>query len=343
MAHANPTNSLHRFLLEAYKLCGAHLCVYDTSFFLHQLPKLALPHRLRIHSSPYCWCVKSSPELTARCIETENWRTQEAGRRGEPFLHTCYAGVTDLIVPLFSDGRQIGALFFGQTLAGTEAELEKSIDELVSSFNLPPDRLRAAAEKMPRVSGARLKASSAVVTLLKDYLEQAYEVAELRREKTALMGGDEALDEARTKINVGEIPTFLIEQLQLKIMQLNAPQVKKALATLKRNYWTNPSHREVARLCAMSESQFSREFRRLTGMTYRHCLLATRLEAAFYLIKKHLLTIEEASAAVGYENSASMQRAFKKFTGLSPRQYIRSYPRAFRLERFDEAPPRKRG
>ncbi len=336
MALIRDNRPLHEFLRELVKLTGFQICIYDLSFFLNRSPKLTIPHEFRIHRSAYCTCVKSEETALKRCMETENWRTAQAGQKKAPFLHTCYAGVTDLIFPLIVHGKQIGAIFFGQILSVKDRETEAAIAELARTHGHDEAALSDAAARMPRVPASRLRACAKLVALVREYLEQSEELIELKREKLLLMEGEKAVSAAATKVRIEQVPLFVIEQLQLNLSQVNAPQVKKALAYLRNNYWLNPSHRELARMSGMSESQFSREFSRLTGMTYRHCILSARLESAFYLIKRHMLTLEESAAAVGYENCASMQRAFKKFTGLSPRQYIRRYPRAFRLERFED-------
>lgn len=338
MALMRDNRPLHEFLQELVRLTGFQICVYDLSFFLNRSPKLTLPHEFRIHRSDYCNCVKSKETTMKRCMETENWRTEQAGRRKTYFLHTCYAGVTDLIMPLMVNGRQIGALFFGQVLSEKTVEQEEAIGRLGSEHGLDEGELRKAASVMPCVNAARLRACSKLVGLVREYLEQSEELIDLKREKLLLMEGEKAVKEGGARVRIEQVPVFVVEQLQLNLSQVNAPQVKRALAYLKNNYWCNPSHRDLARMAGMSESQFSREFRKWTGMTYRHCILSARLEAAFYLIKRHMMTLEESAAAVGYENCASMQRAFKKFTGLSPRQYLRRYPRAFRLERFEDTP-----
>lgn len=330
---------LHEFLQELVRLTGFQICIYDLSFFLNRSPKLTIPHEFRIHRSVYCSCIKAKDARMRRCIETENWRTEQAGKRKAPFLHTCYAGVTDLIFPLIVHGKQIGAIFFGQLLPVSEHALEAAMRSVEVEYKAGDEAaLREAAAQMPRVSPNRLRACAKLVALVREYLEQSEELIDLKREKLLLMEGEKAVNAASTKIRLDQVPLFVIEQIQLNLSQVNAQQIKKALAYLRNNYWLNPSHRELAKMSGMSDSQFSREFSRLTGMTYRHCILTARLEAAFYLIKRHMLTLEEAASAVGYENCASMQRAFKKFTGLSPRQYIRRYPRAFRLERFDDLP-----
>lgn len=336
MALIRDNRPLHEFLQELVRLTGFQICIYDLSFFLNRSPKLTIPHEFRIHRSCYCTAVKSEDAALKRCMETENWRTEQAGQKKGPFLHTCYAGVTDLIFPVMVHGKQIGAIFFGQILSTKDREREAAIEGLARDHGLDEETLRRASAQMPQVPATRLRACAKLLSLVREYLEQSEELIELKREKLLLMEGEKAVSAASTKVRIEQVPLFVIEQLQLNLSQVNAPQVKKALAYLRNNYWLNPSHRELARMSGMSESQFSREFSRLTGMTYRHCILSARLESAFYLIKRHMLTLEEAAAAVGYENCASMQRAFKKFTGLSPRQYIRRYPRAFRLERFED-------
>lgn len=70
-----------------------------------------------------------------------------------------------------------------------------------------------------------------------------------------------------------------------------------------------------------SESYFSVLFKELMSETYSSCLEKMRLNKARELLKASALSIEEISTQVGYANSTSFRRAFKRAEGLSPQQY----------------------
>ncbi len=327
---------LDAFLGEVSRLTGLRVCIYDLNFFLNESPKLRVPRRLLIHDSPYCHFIKSHPEAFAKCIATENKRTEKAAAASGPLIHTCHAGVTDLILPIRVDGRQIGAVFLGQAFSGNARTLGTTLEKLKRKYGFSDSGLRRAAATMPRRERRALRRLKPLLAGIADYLEQAEELVHLRRERDSWKAGKSAYETiASGDIRVERLPTTVIDRLRVGIRNAKYAQISKALEVLKHSYWKNPTSRHVAQTVGMSESHFSREFRNATGMTFRQCLLETRLNAAFYLIKRSRFTIEEAATVVGYESGCSLQRAFKSFTGLTPHRFLRAYPRAFMLERLD--------
>ena len=62
--------------------------------------------RHTFHLCGFCNAVKSSPELLQRCSRNDSQLlAREAGQRRAPFLHRCHAGATELVIPLFENGR----------------------------------------------------------------------------------------------------------------------------------------------------------------------------------------------------------------------------------------------
>ncbi len=327
---------LESFLGEVASLTGLRICIYDLNFFLSESPKLRVPRRLLIHDSPYCHYIKSHPEAFAKCIATENRRTDRAGLARGAIIHTCHAGVTDLILPIRVDGHQIGAVFLGQAFTGGTASLRKTKEKLKRKYGFSNSGISKAAAEMPRLDRKALLKLKPLLAGITDYLEQAEELLHLRRERESWKEGKSAYETIdASEVRVERLPTPVIDRLRVGIKQAKHVQISKALAILKQTYWKNPTSKEIAQAVGMSESHFSREFRNATAMTFRQCLLETRLNAAFYLIKRSRFTIEEAAAVVGYESGCSLQRAFKNFTGLTPHRFLRAYPRAFMLERLE--------
>lgn len=69
-----------------------------------------------IHTSPYCLAVKSSRTRLPRCIRDDVQEAMARARRaGAPFVRTCHAGVTEIVVPVRKDARLVGVLFCGPT------------------------------------------------------------------------------------------------------------------------------------------------------------------------------------------------------------------------------------
>ncbi len=80
---------------------------------------------------------------------------------------------------------------------------------------------------------------------------------------------------------------------------------------------------ELAKMSRMSKSSLIREFRRLAGTTPVDYLLRVRLGKAAELLTSGDASIGEAALRCGFADGNYFARQFKRFTGLSPREYRR--------------------
>lgn len=81
-----------------------------------------------------------------------------------------------------------------------------------------------------------------------------------------------------------------------------------------------PEARELAKLCRLSDRQFSRAFRASRGCTVSDFLAQTRIEMA----KRRLCTgqpISEIAASLGFASQSSFTAAFRRSIGVTPAQF----------------------
>lgn len=71
----------------------------------------------------------------------------------------------------------------------------------------------------------------------------------------------------------------------------------------------------------MSASQMSKLFKELTGMTFVDYLTKKRITTAKSFMAANELTLEELGKKVGYENTLTFRRAFKKVEGVNPSEF----------------------
>ena len=65
----------------------------------------------------------------------------------------------------------------------------------------------------------------------------------------------------------------------------------------------------------------SRVIKKLTGMTFTELIQIKRLNQAAYLLESTKISIADIGFFVGYENISYFHRLFKKYYGISPKQY----------------------
>ncbi len=86
-----------------------------------------------------------------------------------------------------------------------------------------------------------------------------------------------------------------------------------------------PSADEVARQLSMSERTLNRRLARL-GLHFGELLDQVRRQRATYMLDRSALSIDAIGEMLGFAETSSFSRAFKKWTGSSPMQY-RQRPR----------------
>ena len=84
---------------------------------------------------------------------------------------------------------------------------------------------------------------------------------------------------------------------------------------------------QIASEVGISRVHLHRKMKELTGQTPYEFIRNIRLKQAAHLLANHGMNVTEVMYACGFNNSASFSTIFKRFYGLSPRDYMREYQR----------------
>jgi len=98
-------------------------------------------------------------------------------------------------------------------------------------------------------------------------------------------------------------------------------QVREAQNIMERNYSENVKIDTIAENVGISPRHFKRRFRAATGHSPLNYLQQLRIEIAKNNLEMTQDTIDSITYQVGYEDSNSFRKLFKRHTGLSPKQY----------------------
>ena len=83
----------------------------------------------------------------------------------------------------------------------------------------------------------------------------------------------------------------------------------------------------IASEVGISRVHLHRKMKELTGQTPHDFIRNIRLKQAAHLLANHGMNVTEVMYACGFNNSASFSTIFKRFYGLSPRDYMREHQR----------------
>ena len=132
------------------------------------------------------------------------------------------------------------------------------------------------------------------------------------------------------KGNIYKISAHILKEFSSENSGTNTPKrlnfvntIEKALDYIHNNYQEKLSIKEVAENCGYSKSNFCKIFKTITGDTFHNVLNNQRIKLACVLLKNSNYSIEDIACKVGFIDSKSFCRIFKKHNGISPGQYRR--------------------
>jgi transcriptional regulator GlxA family with amidase domain len=102
---------------------------------------------------------------------------------------------------------------------------------------------------------------------------------------------------------------------------LNDKAISKALKRLHANPERGWTLEGLANDVAMSRAAFAKRFKSLVGQPMFQYLTAMRMQKARELLRDTSLPVYEVAGRTGYESDLAFKKTFKKYSGMTPRQY----------------------
>ena len=103
--------------------------------------------------------------------------------------------------------------------------------------------------------------------------------------------------------------------------QLRDFYIQEAITYMEHNYHREITVEDLANVCKLNRSYFSKLFKESMGCPPQEFLIRLRLSRAAELMKGTANPIGDISVMCGYPNQLHFSRAFKKRYGLSPREW----------------------
>ena len=140
--------------------------------------------------------------------------------------------------------------------------------------------------------------------------------------------------ELAVRANIYNLFLFILRRWKEQNMDLNIDQeinkdmvgrMQKVFDYIEDNYQNDISALDMAKLCNLSYSYFSRLFTRIMRRSFREYLNYVRVTKAEKLLTNAELNITEIAMQVGFSTSSYFIQQFKQFKDISPKQYQLKY------------------
>lgn len=98
-------------------------------------------------------------------------------------------------------------------------------------------------------------------------------------------------------------------------------RLQRIVSYIDLNLHNKITQAEVAELCGLSGFQFSRFFKRLTGITFQEYLIKRRINEAMRLLANPKVSITDVCFTVGFRDLSYFTRTFQRYVGKPPSRY----------------------
>lgn len=277
----------------------------------------------------FCSVIRENPISRKRCFRCDALAGLEAVRLGRPYIYLCHCGIVDVAVPVMVGDRYLGAEMFGQVRIpnnDTEAKVERLVSE-ISSFQAESDTARQDLlekyQRLPEMEYKRIVAVADTINAMVNYIVDRAVNTENEAMtykfllQTSNMQNSQSSSEIQELRNpAGDEDNFMAEPELPK-----SSPVYPAVAYVKNHKYEMVTMNDMAKLCHLSPSYFSRLFRRELGENFINYVNRKKIQWAKERLRTSNDSVVQIAQELGYMDSSYFISVFKKFEGITPLVY----------------------
>ena len=122
-------------------------------------------------------------------------------------------------------------------------------------------------------------------------------------------------------LSLQEVVETFSESMFNYIPSKNSELVKKAMLYISQHFNEELALEEVASYVHLHPSYFSTIFKQSSGSSFKEYLNMVRVEESKRLLSNTDYSIIDIAVAVGFEDQSYFSKVFKKYTGVTPKQF----------------------
>lgn len=230
----------------------------------------------------FCKKLQSVPENLVKCWECDWQSILESEKRNAPYIYTCHAGLSEVVIPVKIENRVMSYVMFGEFVSGGTMDRKwEQIIELLDLGNLDKHELKEKFMKLKHFpdyetvhSYIRLFSGCMQHCVCEGFIRQHY-------------------------------PTKLEEALELVQSNLHKPINVNSMAT-KLN---------------ISSVYLNTLMNREMGISPGRFIIREKMKKAALLLSNDCMSITEVAHRVGVQDLGYFSRVFKKTYGVTPTEF----------------------
>jgi AraC-like DNA-binding protein/ligand-binding sensor protein len=238
--------------------------------------------------SPLCRLIARTGMGKTACRHFLERLQSQLERRRSSCAVCCFAGLTELAVPVLVAGLPVATLLCGGSLRRKRSERD---------FARCLERLRQANIRLDRTCARKAYNRTAVLS-----------TARIRAARQLLL---------TLAQHLGELASHCL----LARCAQDPPCVACAKVFAQAHLAGAVKTRDAAHEAHVTEEYFCRVFKAATGMTFSEYVARARVEQAKQLLANPALRVTDVAFAAGFQSIPHFNHVFKRHNGTSPKQY----------------------
>lgn len=260
--------------------------------------------------SNFCKSVRNDETLSQLCEKCDSRGGLEATRDHKPYIYLCHVGLVDVAIPIVFSGQYIGALMVGQVKLKNElntVNLERIVSKKYQIDLNDNQNLKKLYNDLHTMTFEKVKSIADMLYHMINYIvEEAVLKTELNEKNQDLISNNYSEEQITNK----------------KIVTVDKKKmIQPALDYIEKNYMQKLYLDDMASLCNLSSSYFSRMFKLRTGSNFSTYINQVKTQKATDLLITTDLPIYNISLDLGFEDCGYFIKIFKKIHGITPAHY----------------------
>ncbi len=276
----------------------------------------------------FCQSVRANPQLSKYCRICDSRGGLEAVRSQKPYIYLCHFNIIDIAIPITVDDKYLGAIMAGQIRLDGAAELE-SFEHLLSTQKnmVAAQHLQAHMaeyQAIPLLQYQQVLQSTQALLELSNYIvESAVSKAQLIEAYEIFYSSAQQVTQAHSS-DISAHPEKTANYLKVGRagrVETGSSPLLPALQYIEENKCQSVTQAQMAHLCHLSPSYFSRLFTQEMGCNFSQYIGAQKIAWAKELLETSDASVESISENLGFSSSAYFIKVFKKYEGITPFLY----------------------
>jgi len=271
----------------------------------------------------FCRLVRQDPVYLNRCYRCDALAGLEAMRLGQPYIYLCHCGIVDVAIPVILGDRYLGAVLFGQVRIpdnddhGGIARLVSDISP-IGEGDISSEKLAELYEKIPYMDYSQIvKIAELIRTLVHYVVERVMNNYTEEQARHALL----SFSDKRGKTLPPDQDEEAKDEFEEDIPVSKSSAIYPTVAFVKNHLNDSITMKEMAALCHLSPSYFSRLFGRELGENFVSYVNRQKIQLAKGILRETNKSVSQIASELSYQDSSHFINLFKRFEGITPQVY----------------------